>query len=574
MAVDFSAYGLFPVSPAPSPRQAEWYTREKTAFFHFGMNTFHNAEWGDGTEDPADFAPETVDCRQWVRAVKEAGFTVGILTAKHHDGFCLWPSAYTEHSVKNSPYKGGNGDIVREFADACREYGLGMGLYLSPWDRHEKTWGTPAYNVYYAAQLTELMSNYGPVAECWWDGAGSEQAEYDWGLWSSIIRDLQPGCVIYGCSDTAPCVDTRWVGNEGGFAGDPCWGTLMAGAAIQKNPGVVRHDKEDRAMLNHGAADGNYFLPAEADVSIRPGWFYHADQDGEVKSPSRLVTYWFDSVGRNAGMLLNLPPMPDGKLHPTDMANIREAHRLVKNIFAFNLLTGSAVETTGERAPELGGDKVLLPDTEKFYAAPDSDPTPTLTFTLPEPRKVNCFRLGEMIALGHRVRRYAVDVHTADGWQTVYEGQCIGYLWAGRFPAAEVTALRLRILAADAAPVLREVGLYLIPDEVFAEENALREKKDLTAGSGATITREGLTTTVNFGGIYPFDTVVFDSRGSFSYLIEAFNGSTWDTVKRGRPGSREIVRFPAVEGAYQMRITLGDGAADGDIRPQVFLQGE
>ncbi len=561
MSVDFAKYGLAPHGVAPRPRQVEWYTRERTAFFHYGMNTFTDQEWGDGTEDPATFNPTDIDCRQWARAAKAAGFTVGIITAKHHDGFCLWPSAYTEHCVKNSPYKGGKGDVVGEFADACREYGLRVGIYLSPWDRHEKSWPSPAYNDFYVGQLTELLTGYGQIDEIWWDGAGSEECTYDWGRWACIIRDLQPGCIIFGGNEIYPCVDTRWVGNEGGFAGNPCWGTVPA----------VFGQGCDRQTLNHGTVDGNAFMPAECDVSIRPGWFYHTFQDGEVKSVSRLVTYWFDSVGKNAGMLLNIPPMPNGKLHETDVNNCIEAYRLIKQLFSFNLAAGAVVEATSHRA-DLIPDRLLLDDPEMFYAAAEGDTTPTITFELPVERAVNCFRIGEMIQLGHRVRRYAIDALVEGEWRTVFEGESVGYLWADRFDEITTKTLRLRILEADCAPVLREFGVYHIADEVFAEENALRQQVNLAAKEGAVITRDGKETVINFGGIYPYNTVIFDSLGSFNFNIMAFNGTTWDSVKRGRPGSRELVKFDTVEGSYQVKIVLGDGAADGDIHPEVYYQ--
>ncbi len=560
MSVNFAQYGLQPHGPAPSPRQMEWYARERTVFFHYGMNTYTNQEWGDGTEDPATFNPTEIDCRQWVRAAKEAGFTVGIITAKHHDGFCLWPSAYTDHCVKNSPYKDGKGDVVGEFAAACREYGLGLGIYLSPWDRHEKSWPSDSYNDFYCGQLTELLTNYGKVDEIWWDGAGSEKCNYDIGRWACIIRDLQPGCVIFGGTEHYPCTDTRWVGNEGGFAGNPCWATA---------PGRRGCNRQE---LNNGTKDGDAFIPAECDVSIRPGWFYHTFQDGEVKSVSRLVTYWFDSVGKNAGMLLNIPPMPDGKLHQTDVDNCREAYRLVKSIFSFNLAVGAQVETTSARATACGADMLLLEDPEKFYAAAEGDTTPTVTFTLPQPRTVNCFRVGEMIQLGHRVRKYAIDLRVDGEWATVFEGESIGYLWADRFDTVTADAVRLRILEADCAPVLRECGVYFIPDEVFAEETALRQQVNLATKDGASITRDGRETIVNFGGIYPYNTVIFDSLGSFNYDIQAFNGTTWDSIKRGRPGSREIVTFDTVEGSYQVKIVLSEGTADGDIHPEVYYQ--
>lgn len=563
MSVNFEKYGLTPHGPAPKPRQVEWLTREMTAFFHFGMNTYTNQEWGDGTEDPTTFnPPEDLDVRSWVRSVKDAGFRAALLTAKHHDGFCLWPTKTTEHSIKNSPYKSGKGDIVRDFMDACREYGLRAGLYLSPWDRHEPCWGEEEYNNFYTRQLTELLTWYGQVDEMWWDGAGSHEAHYDWGRWSYVVRNLQPECILYGPPAVVPCIDTRWVGNEGGFAGDPCWATMHA------YPGCP----ELRDHLNNGHADGEYFLPAEVDVSIRPGWFYHTSQDDEVKPVSRLLTCWFDSVGRNTGLVMNIPPMPNGRLHPTDVANYRQAHRLLKGIFHYNLLTGAHVTATSARHADCVPEMLLVEDADKFYAAAEGDNTPTITLNLPAEETINCLRIAEMIQLGHRVRGWAVDAFVDGEWKTVAEGQCIGYLWAPRFPAVTTSRVRLRITAADCPPVLREFGAYHIGEEVFAEEAALRKQVNLAANASAVITRDGKETVINLGGVYDYNTVVFDSRNSFSYEIWAFNGSTWDKVKRGRPGSRELVKFDTVRGSYQLKIVMGDGFMEGDINPEVYCQ--
>ena len=276
----FEKLGLRHARVYPSARQVEWMRREKMIFFHFGVNTFTNMEWGDGTESPSIFNPEKLDCRQWIKAIHDAGFTTAILTAKHHDGFCLWPSKYTEHSIKNSPYKDSNGDIVREFTDACAEFGIKAGIYLSPWDRHEKTWNTPDYDDFYVGQLTELLTNYGKIWEVWWDGSQSKNVKYDWARYTDTIRTLQPDAVIFGTLEAEPFVEARWVGNEEGFAGDPCWSTIDSQTIINENT----------IKLNCGKLDGNRFLPAEADVSIRPGWFYHAAHKsrnaGDLQTPA------------------------------------------------------------------------------------------------------------------------------------------------------------------------------------------------------------------------------------------------------------------------------------------------
>ncbi len=563
MAVDFKKYGLTPHGPHPSPRQVTWYQRERTVFFHFGMKTYTNQELSDGTESIDTFAATEVDCRGWVKAARDAGFKVAILTAKHHDGLCLWPTAYTDHNISNCAYKNGQGDIVKEFTDACHEFGMGVGIYLSPCDRHEASWPSDAYNDFYCGQLRELLDGrYGPIDEVWWDGAGSEQCRYDIGRWSCIIRDLQPQAVIFGGCSHYPCTDVRWVGNEGGYAGVPCWGTITGG------PGT----SNTIAALNHGEKDGNVFMPAECDVSIRPGWFYHPSQDGEVKSVSWLVQYWFDSVGKNGGMLLNLPPMPNGQVHQTDANNCREAYRILCQLFAFNLAIGATVEATSARTG-CEAEMLLVDDPERFYAAAEGDTTPTVTLSLPQPRRINCFRVGEMIELGHRVRGFAVEACVDGRWHPLFIGECIGYLWADHFPTVTAEAVRLRITEADCAPVLREFGVYYGLEELTASQEASTDATvDLATKPGAGITVDGGITVVSLGGIYPYDTVIFDGLDAAYYTIQAFNGTTWDTVATGVPTGRTTVTFNRVRDSFQLQIVL-TGGTPGDIHPEVYCRG-
>src|SRR5260221_5086098 len=282
------------LAPLPTPRQLEWQALERCAFAHFGVDTFTDAEWGTGKEPESIFDPTDFDAGQWVRALKDAGFAGLILTAKHHDGFCLWPSKFTDHSVAKSPWRNGKGDVVREVSDACREFGLKFGVYLSPWDRHEPSYGdSPRYNQHYVDQLTELLTNYGPIFEVWWDGACGEgpngkKQEYDWPRFTALVRKLQPQAVIF--SDVGP--DVRWVGNENGFAGETCWGMISPEGKV---PGIGAPSESE---LNAGRIDGTTWIPAECDVSIRPGWCYHASQDGQLKSLEQLLEIWYASVGR------------------------------------------------------------------------------------------------------------------------------------------------------------------------------------------------------------------------------------------------------------------------------------
>ena len=387
---DFSRWGLTPFGPAPNGRHMEWYRRGRTAFLHFTVNTFTDREWGDGTESPAVFAPTALDCRQWAQVLKDAGFTAAILTAKHHDGFCLWHTKTTAHSVKNSPC---GVDVVKEFTDACHEYGLKAGIYLSPWDQNHPSWGREEYNDVYAAQLTELMTRYGPIYECWWDGAGSTEAHYDWGRWTAIVRKFQPQCVIFGCLGAAEFVDVRWVGTEEGRAGRDCWATIDPETIVVENC----------ADLNSGKWGGSHFIPAETNTSIRPGWFWHENQNDRVRSPENLVKYWFESAGRNTAILLNLPPDRRGLIHESDTESVRRWNALLEEIFAEDLAPRGTITADSPLHPDCGPKNLLEEDEERFYAAQSL--TPTITLTFPEPVSFDCWQLEEVIELGHRVRR-------------------------------------------------------------------------------------------------------------------------------------------------------------------------
>lgn len=544
---NFQKYGLEPYGAIPSYRQMERYRGERYAFFHFGMNTFTNAEWGEGVEDESAFNPTSLDCRQWIRTIKDAGFTGAILTAKHHDGFCLWPSAYSDHTIKNSPYKDGKGDLVREFTDACREFGIRPGLYLSPWDRNAKTWGTDAYNTYYAHQLTELLTNYGKIYECWWDGAGSTETTYDWGLWAYTVRNLQPDCIIFGSLGATPYVEIRWVGNEGGYAGDPCFATI--------DPDSL--GKEVTAQLNSGKPDGARFIPAEADVSIRPGWFYHQEQDSQVRTPANLVQYWFDSAGSNCLILLNLPPDRRGLVHEIDAKNLRDFSNLLNQTFAVNLAKGALISADSVRCEGCEPENLLNDCEMLFYASDDSCLTPVIHLQLPEKKTFDCFMIQEVIELGHRVRGYAIDVWVDDEWQTLVEKQCIGYRWAEHFDPVTTDQVRIRVISAVAVPVLRSFGLYRLPESVFEERQDLKEKKDLAKGESAKVTVAQKEVIVDFGGIFPFNTVVFNGAGIWSYEVHAFDGTQYFKVFEGqRPDKRQICKFETVRASYKLKLCV------------------
>ena len=543
MENQFETYGLTPWGAAPNHRHMEWYRRGKTAFLHFTVNTFTDREWGDGTESPAVFSPTALDCRQWARVLKEGGFTAAILTAKHHDGFCLWFTETTEHSVRSSPL---NRDVVREFTDACREFGIKPGLYLSPWDRNNPAWGKEEYNDIYARQLTELMTNYGKLWECWWDGAGSTEAHYDWQRWADIIRTHQPDCVLFGCLDAAEHVDVRWVGNEEGRAGDPCYATI--------EPETIC--TEICPDLNHGKWGGSHFIPAETNTSIRPGWFYHASQDDQVKTPEQLVDYWFHSAGRNTAILLNLPPDRRGLIHETDAENVRLWNEKLNAIFARNLAEGAAVTGPEGIHSDCTATNLLLAQEDKFYAP--ARRLPEITFSFPSPVTFDCFRVDEVIELGHRVNGFALEVLQNGSWNTLLQREGIGFCYADRFPPVTADAVRLRITAADADPVLRFFGLYL---GAWTEESHSEVHRELT---GLLVEPVENGVTVDLGGIYPCDCVLWDAS---ELEIHAFNGTRYEKVYSGRGG---LCTFPAVTGSYKLKLVVSEGAVPAEP-PRIFF---
>ena len=447
-----------PCGPLPNARQIEWYHRGIIVFFHFGMNTFcTNVNEGDGTASPSLFNPTALDCHQWMHVLKAADIPCAILVAKHADGFCNWPSAYTDYSVKNSPWKNGKGDVVREFTDACHKAGIEAGLYLGVNDRHEATYGTPAYADYYANQLAELTENYGPIWEVWWDGAGADVVQTrTYARWEKIIRTLQPQCVIFGTKNAYPFADCRWVGNESGMAGDPCWSTI--------NPISIREESTHIQQLNHGELDGSAFIPAETDVSIRPSWFYHSREDDQVKSIDELVNIYCDSVGHNSVLLLNLPPDRRGLIADPDAKALIGLHHWIENTFKKNLLSGATITALHPRGTGFSPQNLIDGNEKHYYASADGFNTDTLTFDLRTPETFDCLKLQEAIQLGQRTTGWSVD-YSIDGrnWTSIPEAagkQCIGHKWIVRFKPVTASHVRLRITAGRAPAALCAFGIY------------------------------------------------------------------------------------------------------------------
>jgi alpha-L-fucosidase len=406
--------------PRPTPAQLVWQRDELALFLHFGVNTFTDREWGDGRESPAIFNPSRFDAGQWARAARAAGFRAMVLTAKHHDGFCLWPTKTTRHSVASSPFRGGNGDVVREFVDACRAEGLRAGLYCSPWDRNHPAYGdSPRYNDVFCDQLTELLTGYGDIHEVWFDGANGEgpngkKQEYDFPRFWSLVKRLQPESVIF--SDAGP--DVRWIGNERGVAGETNWSTVDP--RIVPVPGMS--GDEVMRSLTQGDRDGTVWRPGETDVSIRPGWFYHPAEDARVKTVDQLVGLYFTSVGRNSKLLLNVPPTRDGLLHDTDVARLAGMRARLDALFADNLVMGvdPVFRRTGDRSGIM-----------------EADLGRTVT--------VGISMLREDIEFGQLVDRYVIEGAGDGGWVTMATGTTIGYCKLDRFAPVHVRRIRVTI---------------------------------------------------------------------------------------------------------------------------------
>ncbi|MGN0195000.1 MAG: alpha-L-fucosidase [Candidatus Cryptobacteroides sp.] len=458
----------------PTARQLEWQKLELTAFAHFGINTFSDSQWGSGQEDPAIFNPVRFDARQWARVLSEAGFRSLILTCKHHDGFCLWPSAYTDYSVLSSPWKDGKGDVVREVSDACREYGLGFGIYLSPWDRHDHRYGTPEYNDYFVNQLTELLTGYGPVCEVWLDGACGEGPngkvqEYDFDRWYSLVRRLQPDCVI---AVMGP--DVRWVGNERGIARESEWSVVPNG---RLDPGLIagasQHDlivpptreTRDKDLGSREVISGARTLvwyPAESDVSIRPGWFYSEAQDGRTKSAETLMDIYFSSVGRNSNLLLNIPPGRDGLFGEDEVRSLMEFAAMRREMFSCNLLEDA--EVTVEGVSKNNSRAVCDGDYDtciSIEADGEVNKSRYVAWRWSEPKSFSVFMAQEDIRKGQRVESFSLEYKGNDSrWHTAASGTTIGYKRLLRFEPVTASEVRLVIKESRHTPVIAETGLY------------------------------------------------------------------------------------------------------------------
>lgn len=452
--------------PIPSKDQMRWQEMEYYAFVHFSLNTYTDQSWGYGNEDVKLFNPEKLDCRQWARICKQAGMKGIIITAKHHCGFCLWPSRYTAYSVKNAPWKNGKGDIVREMADACKEYGLKLGIYLSPWDRNHPDYGKPEYITYFRNQLTELLTNYGPIFEIWFDGAnggtgyygGANESRkidrttyYDWSNTYKMIRKLQPNIVIW--NDGGDRGDLRWVGTEGGYVGETNWSLLNA-------TGEVPFD-----MLHYGVENGDSWVPGEVNTSIRPEWFYHPGENERVKTLPQLMNTFYNSIGRNATLLLNFPIDTKGLIHENDAKEALAFADAVKKAFAVNLAIKRNATASNVRgnAKQFGAAMAIDGNKNTYWATDDNVTSASLIIDFGKPTKFNRFLVQEYIRLGQRVKAFTVEALVDGNWKELAKATTIGYKRILRFPGVTTTKLRFNITGSKSCPLIANIGIYNAP---------------------------------------------------------------------------------------------------------------
>ena len=544
--------------PVPTENQLRWQDMEMYAFIHYSLNTYTDQEWGFGNEDPKLFNPSNLDCRQWARVCKQAGMRGIIFTAKHHCGFCMWPSAYTEYSVKNSPWKNGKGDVVRELADACREEGLEFAVYLSPWDRNHPEYGRPAYVEYFRNQLRELLTNYGDIFEVWFDGAnggdgwygGANETRkidrttyYEWPETYRMIRQLQPQCLIW--NDGSDRGDLRWVGTEAGNVGETNWSLLY-------RDGDVPYQ-----MLHYGVEDGNVWCPGETNTSIRPGWFYHDAENEHVKSLSKLMDTYYKSVGRNSTLLLNFPIAPNGRIHPNDSLRGIAFKQMIDEVFKDNLADKAKTTHKGD----------------------------VFTIDFKHPTAFNRFLVEEDIAKGQRVRKFSLEALVDGKWQTLRDelvGDGDGLTTIGHrriicFPTVKATKLRFTINSYKQEPIIKKIGVYLAP-ELTADIPNSGEKKSsglhIFFGSPMQMfidwdaeqtistfrylppqdTKDGIITHYTLWGSTDWNNWEKLATGEFSNII---NNPIWQTIKFPAAKVR-VLRFEADRLSSGTRMGYGD----------------
>jgi len=557
-----------PYGALPSDAQVEWQKMEYNMFVHFGPNTFTSAEWGDGTESADIFAPEALDCRQWAATAKAAGMKGIIITAKHHDGFCLWPNPVSQHTVAQSSWRDGKGDVLKELSEACKEYGLEFGIYISPWDRNDPHYGSDAYNDVFVKTLEHALGSYGEVFEQWFDGACGEgpngkKQTYDWPLFYSTVYKMQPDAIIF--SNVGP--GCRWVGNEYGSAGRTCWGTMNVGELTPSSPA-------DCDILNEGEADGEKWVAAETDVSIRPGWFWRESENEKVKTVQELLKIYYESVGRNSLLLLNVPADKRGLLHEVDSVRLMELRAAIDEIFAVNLAEGGVAEAEDVRgnSGKYAAANILDADYDTYWATDDDVVTASFTVTLPEPRQFNRVQIQEYIPLGQRVVAFSIEALGEDGqWKTIANETTIGYKRIVHTPVTVATAVRVNIEESLACPVINGFALYM--DNIYKSD----EKANIPVGEVKPAS-EPLEVVLDEAQTVKGFTYapIYKGEGGciVTYDLEVSkDGSAWTKVYEGKmfeniinnPTSREVVfeepmKVKAVR-LVPLRVEISAGAA-------------
>lgn len=446
-----------PFGAVPSERQLIWHKMKYHAFIHFGPNTFTDIEWGHGNESPDVFNPSDLDCRQWAKVIKEAGMEGAIITAKHHDGFCLWPSKYSTHTVRESQWRNGKGDVLKELSEACKEFGIKFGVYVSPWDRNHPTYFTARYNDVFKKMLEEVLTHYGDVYYVFFDGAFSvgpdgKRQEYDWDGFTEVVRRCQPNAVIF--SDGGP--DVRWIGNERGYAAETNWCTVKPGFFY---PGIVGVNDQ----LQTGHEDGELWIPSEVNTSIRPGWFYHQKENEKVKSLSQLVDNWYHSVGMNSNFLLNLPPDKRGLIHENDIKRLNEFRGYLDRAFAINFAKDASIKATNSRGKAFHAKNAIDNKPETYWATEDGIKEASIELDFGKQVEVNALLIQEYILLGQRVRSFTVDASINGSFARVAKGVTVGNRRIVRFKPVNTSLLMIN-LEAKACPLVANIEVYRVPD--------------------------------------------------------------------------------------------------------------
>ncbi len=519
-----------PYGATPTKQQVAWQKMEYYMFIHFGPNTFTDKEWGDGKEDPKVFNPSHLDAMQWAKTAKEAGMKAIIITAKHHDGFCLWPSKFSTHTVRESAWKNGKGDVLKELSEACKAYGLKFGVYLSPWDQNHPDYGTPKYNQLFANTLEEVLSNYGEVFEQWFDGANGGHGKtqvYDWPLFHSVVYKYQPNAIIF--SDIGP--GTRWIGNESGIMGETSWSTLNT-----KGFGIGKLAPA-QSVLNTGNENGEKWIPGEADVSIRPGWFYSPKTDNEVKTLSQLSTIYNSSVGRNANLLLNIPIDRNGLIHPNDSTRLMQLGKLIRDSFKDNLAKNQKVTASNTRGNlrKFGTQNLTDGNYDTYWAANDGLKNAVLTLKLAKQTEINRLVLQEYIPLGQRVRSFTVEYWDGAKFVQLDKQTTIGYKRILTFPNIKTNQIRVT-MEANASPVISEMQVYKAPEVVdtpLASEHTntpveLKKDKWKSLGNGAVDMGEVAELT-GFNYMPPLDKTAVNYVYRYNFYISN-DGTNWIKV--------------------------------------------